>query len=577
MYESISRRIVWWLFPILLMSFGGRSAPGQNTDELAPLQKMNVQSQIANYVRIDYVDSIDINRLWDGAIQGMIEALDPHSSYMPPDTYDDFREKIRGNFQGIGITFSVINDTITVIDVIPGGPSEKAGLRTRDRIVRIDRESAVGLDSDEIKNRLRGPADSKVMVDVIRPGIEKSLPFPITRDRVEMNSVSHSYILDEQTGYIAISSFTLLTHLDVQRALAELKMQKMKRLVLDLRGNSGGSLDAAIKVVDCFIKDGVIVSTKGKKGIEEQVWRATGRANYADIPMVVMINHGSASASEIVAGALQDHDRALIVGQTSFGKGLVMNPYILRQADENLGTLMLTIARYYTPSGRLIQRPYNGTREEYIQEGIDDYDPNAEEEDKSDRPVFRTDLNREVYGGGGITPDRVLERNTSLNEFERDIRQTNLLFQFADEYLLRNHDIPRRFNQFLAEYRITGEEIERFYAFVTENGITSGEKTPLYDDIKGLLEKNTITGAQVAAVESSFVANGIDIHETLFTQSRDFIEREIKMELARMIWGSDSRYRIWDTSDIELMGALTYFDEAEELLNQRLAIGKLDP
>ena len=573
MHAIVRRWMIRSLFPAALVFMVTEHALTQSEQVLAPIQKMAAQNQIANLVRAEYVDSLDMNVLWDGAIQGMIDKLDPHSSYMPPATYDDFSEKIRGNFQGIGITFAVLQDTITVIDVIPDGPSMKAGLLPRDRIISVDDKSAIEVESEQVKELLRGPSGSKVEVGVLRPGVAGPLPFPITRERVEMNSVSRSYMLDETTGYIAVSSFTLVTHLDVKNALAILKMQNMKQLVLDLRGNSGGSLEAAINVVDSFIKEGVIVSTQGRDENDRQMWRASGRASFSDLPMIVLVNHGSASASEIVAGALQDHDRALVVGQTSFGKGLVMNPYSLRQADTNLGTLMLTIARYYTPSGRLIQRPYDGTREEYLEEGLDEYDPNASDLDHSELPVFQTDLGRSVYGGGGITPDKTILPGRKLNDFERELRTSNLVFQFADAFLLRRHDIPRRFEQFLTDFHLSEDEFQRFHQYMLDNDVVSGESVPLKEAIGKLFQEYEIAGPPSEAIESAFIANGVPVNQTLFDQSRDFIEREVKMELARMIWGGEYRYRVFDSSDTELVGAKSFLPEAANLLHQRLALG----
>ncbi len=576
MHEALRRWMIRCLVPAAFVLVFTGQAYTQQEQPLSQIQKMTVQSQIANLVRSEFVDSIDVNVLWDGAIQGMIDKLDPHSSYMPPESYDDFSEKIRGNFEGVGITFAVLKDTITVIDIIPDGPSMKAGLLPRDRIVTIDGKSAIGVTNDQVKELLRGPADSKVTVQVVRPGVAKPLPFPITRERVDLDSVSHSYMLDDKTGYIAVSSFTLVANLDVLKALATLKLQGMRQLVLDLRGNSGGSLDAAIKVVDCFIKSGLIVSTKGRNVADQQIWNATGRAAYSDLPLIVLVNHGSASASEIVAGALQDHDRALVVGQTSFGKGLVMNPYVLHQADTSLGTLMLTIARYYTPSGRLIQRPYDGeSREEYIAEGLDEYDPNAANIDKSKLPQFKTDLGRIVYGGGGITPDKVLLPGNKLNDLESELRQSNLVFQFADEFLMRRQDVPRRFEQFLTSFHLSDDEFTRFHEFILANKVESGEKVPLHDALAKLFTDYNIAGPQTDAIKSSFASSGINIDETLFDQSKDFIEREVKMELARMIWGNDYRYRVFDSGDTELIGALQYFPEAANLLNQRIALGEV--
>ena len=251
------------------------------------LEKGYIQDLILKYVKEVYIDTTSEITLLDGAIQGMIEKLDPHSSYMPPITADEFNERIRGNFEGIGITFSILDHKITVIEVIKGGPSEAEGLKSRDKIVKIDGESALDFTADNVKERLRGHKGTKVTVFVERPGENKLLKFTITRDAVKLNSVSHAYMLDMKTGYIVVTKFTTKTDEDVLRALNKLDMQGMKQLVLDLRNNSGGSLEAAVNVVDFFISDGLIVETKGKRKRDNYKWPARKKPPYANIPMIV--------------------------------------------------------------------------------------------------------------------------------------------------------------------------------------------------------------------------------------------------------------------------------------------------
>ncbi|MHB9028669.1 MAG: S41 family peptidase [Candidatus Latescibacterota bacterium] len=553
---------------------------GWPAEEMDFNSKMLIQQYILSYVRNDYVDSVGIGDLMDGAIQGMIEKLDPHSSYMPPQTADDFAERIQGGFAGIGITFMMLNNKITVIDVVEGGPSEKAGLKSRDKIVRINREDAKGFSQDKIRERLRGDAGTKVEVEIERPGMGKPFDTVITRDWVEMNSVSHSYLLDGTTGYIALTRFSIKTKNDVEKALFDLKAKGMERLVLDLRNNSGGVLDAAVSVVNLFLPEGTIVYTQGRKKSNNYTWKASGKALYPDLPLIVMMNHGSASASEIVAGALQDHDRALIVGQTSFGKGLVMNPIRLRAPDKpdqkniSLGTLMLSVSRYYTPSGRLIQRPYTGNREDYIREGFDDVDPNAADSSKTGLPVYQTDLGRSVYGGGGITPDIALTPLKRLNALERAVRGTNHCFEFADEYLLRHKDMPSKFESFYAQYRIPENEMKQFEAFIRQRGIYPDSLSSFDQELQKLVKKYDIPAASLGKIESILKNDGVHPDANLFARSVPFLEREIKQEIARMIWGTEERYRMWHRDDTELDSAVACFDQARELLAQRLAMKK---
>ncbi|MFC1528643.1 S41 family peptidase [Candidatus Latescibacterota bacterium] len=548
-------------------------------EELTSLEKALVQEKILSNVRKSYVDTtLEVNTLYDGAIQGMIDKLDPHSSYMPPKRASDFTEKIRGGFEGVGISFAIIDNQITLIQVIEGGPSEAAGLKSRDRIVRIDGKDVLGISNEEVKNLLRGSQNSKVSVHVERPGEDELLEFSIIRDKIKLNSVSHAYMLDRETGYLAITNFTTKTNFDVGRSLKKLKDQGMQKLVLDLRNNSGGSLEASMHVVDDFISDGLIVETRGtrEKG-ENRKWSASGFAEYIDIPMILMINHGSASASEIVAGALQDHDRALIVGQTSFGKGLVMRPItIASKSGKNLGSLMLSVAHYYTPSGRLIQRPYTNGREEYIKEGFDDIDPNAVDLMNEDKPVFYTDLGREVYGGGGITPDRKIDPLPRLNMLESALKRTNLFFEFADRYLLLHDNIPEDFNEFLIQYRIPREELELFKQFTVEKGIHVENDKTFDDELKDLVRKYDYSEESIEIIKKTLEEENNGLNEKLFDKSLHFIEREIKQEIARMKWGSEERYKVWHTDDKELKEALVYFDEAEELLKKRIAMGDLN-
>ncbi len=551
--------------------------------------KLMIQQYILTYVRNEYVDSIGTSELLDGAISGMIDKLDPHSSYMPPEQATDFAERIQGGFAGIGITFVLSDNKILVIDVVEDGPSEAVGIRSSDKIVQIDGKDVSGLapDGDKeklqtaIKEKLRGKPGSKVTVLIERPGQTSPVKTVITRNWVELNSVSHAYMLDRTTGYVALTRFSVNTKSDVEKALARLKDAGMERCVLDLRNNSGGVLDAAVGVTSLFIKEGKIVYTLGRKKAGNYTWNASGKAPYPDLPLIVMVNHGSASASEIVAGALQDHDRALIVGQTSFGKGLVMNPIRLTAPDimnngktVALGTLMLSVSRYYTPSGRLIQRPYTGSRDEYIKEGFDDIDLNAADSSKADRPVYHTDLGRNVYGGGGITPDITLAPLEKLNALERALRNTNLCFEFATEYRLRHTDIPKDFNAFLSGYRIPANELESFRTFIQSRGVAVDSLSAFGGELQKLFAKYDIPDNALQQVTQELTRSKLNPDSNLFERSLPFVERELKQELARMVWGAEQRYRVWHVADTELTETVAHFEQAKQLLASRLALKK---
>lgn len=578
MHGILSRPVRMLAIAFLFIPGAGIMSTGA-ADTLSMADKLQIQQYIMAYVRNEYVDSLSTSDLLDGAIEGMINKLDPHSSYLPPQAADDFSERIRGEFAGIGITFTMINNKITVIDVVEGGPSEAAGLRSRDKIVKIDGKDAKGISQDAIKERLRGIPGSKVTVHIERPGRQNLMEVTITRNTVDVNSVSHSYMLDATTGYVSLTRFSVKTRSDVEQALAKLKDKGMKRLILDLRNNSGGVLDSAVGVVSLFIKDGKIVYTQGRKKTNDRVWNASGDAPYPDLPLIVMINHASASASEIVAGALQDHDRALIVGQTSFGKGLVMNPIRLSSPDPRspgknttLGTLMLSVSRYYTPSGRLIQRPYDGNRDDYIKEAFDDIDPNAADSSKIGKPVFKTDLGRNVYGGGGITPDVTLTPLRRLNPLERTIRNSNLSFEFADDYYLnqKNVNIPEDFTAYLAQYRISASDIGKFRTFIIGKGVNIDSLSTFGEEFDKFIAKYDIPIETVKKMKRVLSEDKANPDENLFERSASFIERELKQEIARIKWGPEERYRVWHQDDTELAAAMALFPQSEELLAARL-------
>jgi len=554
--------------------FAGNSFAADD-DGLSFNDKRMVETQLLRQIRSSFVDtSVTMNDVIDGAIEGLMGKLDPHSSYLPVKRANDFEERIRGNFEGVGISFAMIDGKITVIEVIPGGPSEAAGLKSRDKIIRVNDESAVGVDNDQVKDLLRGPKGSEVNVYVERPGHEDLVPFTITRGRVEVNSVSQAFMINPGTGYIKVTKFAINTDYDFKNALVKLRDQGLERLVLDLRGNSGGSLDAAVNMVDNFLlkKRQLIVETKGRNTKQNLKQVSSGEGEFPDLPLIIMINHGSASASEVVSGALQDHDRALIVGQTSFGKGLVMNQWPLRFQGKPLGTLLLSTAHYYTPSGRLIQRPYEEGRDEYLRAGYDNIDMNAADSTKTDQPVFYTDLGRTVYGGGGITPDYTLSSLRRLNSLERQHRSSNIFFEFADGYLLRHDDLPEDFYEFRDNYTIPSMEIEAFRTFMTEKGIKTEREKEFRDELDKLVKKFEIDEDKAKQLKSLLEKRDVDLDEKIFSESIDFITREIKGEIARMVWGSEERYRMWQTDDSELIGALSYFDEAEKLLKRRLAL-----
>ncbi len=307
-----------------------------------------------SYISETYPDE-NMDKRTEDAIRGMFEALDPHSIYIEAKQSEAIEETFEGKFQGIGIQFNVIQDTITVVSPIAGGPSDKLGIRSGDRIIGIEDSSAVGFTNEQVRDALRGPKGSEVEVTIKRPNVEENLSFTITRDDIPLYTVDTSYMLDDNTGYVKINRFAATTHEEFMEAMSELNQQNMEQLVLDLRGNPGGYLGQAIAITEEFFSKGTkIVSTRSRHLRFTDTYFSRKNGEYKDTPVIVLVNEGSASASEIVSGAIQDHDRGLIVGQRTFGKGLVQQQYGLVDSSN----IRVTISRYYTPSGRLIQKPY---------------------------------------------------------------------------------------------------------------------------------------------------------------------------------------------------------------------------
>lgn len=442
------------------------TAPG---DVNMQLNKLNY---ILRAVRDNYVEDPDAAKLLEGAIEGMLKELDPHSVYIPAEQQKKITEQFQGNFEGIGIQFTIQNDWLTVISPIPGTPSDRLGIRAGDRITHINGLSAYAIKNEEVFEKLRGEKGTSVRVTINRPAIEVPLEFEIVRDKIPIYSVGASFILpDKETGYVRINQFTATTTDEVVTALDSLRGIGMKRLMLDLRGNPGGFLDQAWRVADLFMprKDMLLVFTKGRTAKSNSEFRSTGMGAKYDMPLVVLINHGSASASEIVAGAIQDHDRGLVVGQVSFGKGLVQTPYPMPDGS----VVRITTARYYTPTGRLIQRPYDEGFAEYVMGGRDEDDPNAPvaaEQDTTPREKFMTDGGRIVYGGGGITPDSTIVPSKT-NTLTAQLFSKRMYFEYASEYTAKNPDLGKDPEVFANSFEVTASMLEDFKAMCIERKI----------------------------------------------------------------------------------------------------------
>jgi carboxyl-terminal processing protease len=431
-----------------VMSSGFLANPRQSNEEF------NMQWQkFANAFQVvsqQSVEQPDYKKLGEGAIKGMLDSLnDPYADYLPPKEKDNFEENFRGSFQGIGVRFGIRQDTITILCPIYDGPSEKLGLKFGDRIVKIDGVSAIGIRQDSVPLKLKGPAGTQVKVTIKRSGEPELREFTITRGIVPTSSVEASFMIDSEIGYIFINRFAATTTGETVQAALNLKKQGMKKLVLDLRYNPGGYLDQAWRLADEFVKQGQrLVYTKDRSGNIREQFTSNPNGSLEDLPTVVLINGGSASASEIVSGAIQDLDRGLIVGETSFGKGLVQQIFPLPDGSG----FKFTTAKYYTPSGRSIQRPYKDRKAYLAMEGrngnlSEGFNLDHKAESDSARPMFKTPSGRSVLGGGGIVPDYVVKSDTLTQYFESLWRKGTFL-ETAEKYAItRGNDIRAKYGR----------------------------------------------------------------------------------------------------------------------------------
>ncbi len=414
------------------------SFPGiAQTFNLTPERKLQLAEEVISKF---YVESVDQDTIVDEAIRAMLKTLDPHSAYSTPEETKELNEPLNGNFSGIGIQFNMATDTLYIIQTISGGPSEKVGIIPGDRILQVNDTIIAGvkMKNTDIMKRLRGPKGTTVNVKVMRPGVKDMLDFTITRDDIPIYSVDAAYMAAPGTGYIRISRFAETTPAEVKDALSKLKKQGMKRLIIDLQDNGGGYLNAAQEIAGMFLKKGDLIVYTDAPRSPSYSFVADKNGEYQDIPVAVLVNQYSASASEIVAGAIQDHDRGVIVGRRTFGKGLVQRPFPFPDGS----MIRLTVSKYYTPSGRCIQKPYvKGDLDDYVSDMKHRYD--AGEFMHSDSIHFPDSLRystlknqRVVYGGGGIMPDRFIPLDTTwYSDYYRDVMAKGILYRYVLNHL----------------------------------------------------------------------------------------------------------------------------------------------
>ena len=403
----------------------------------------NLIDKVFYLIENEYVDTVNLNKLQVEAVTNIIDKMDPHSEYFEPEVLEEVNEDLQGSFEGIGVTFRIEKDTVAIISTIQGGPSEKVGIKAGDRIVYVGDSlvAGVGINNNKVMKLLKGPRGTKVNVKMFRRGVSELLDFTITRDVIPTYSVDVAYMLNETTGYIKLEKFIATSHKEFVKAVKKLQSQGMKELIFDLRGNAGGYLVEAVDIADEFLPKGsLIVYTQGEHRDRQYIF-ARRRGMLEDTPVTILIDEGSASASEIVAGALQDNDRGTIVGRRSFGKGLVQEQFDL---GDGAG-LRLTVARYYTPTGRCIQKPFDGDREKYLLESYDRYTSgemfSADSIHFADSLRYITPGGKTVYGGGGIMPDVYVPlKQDSTEYFFNKIVNASIVFQYAFDYADAHRD-----------------------------------------------------------------------------------------------------------------------------------------
>jgi carboxyl-terminal processing protease len=495
----------------------------------------------------------------------MLNTLDPHSVYIPPKQLEKVMEEFKGKFEGVGISFRVLNDTITVVEPVAGGPSARMGVLSNDRIVKINDTSSIKWTDQQVMHTLRGPKGTRVKISIVRPSVKEILEFVIIRDEIALTSVDAALMITKDIGYIRVNQFKETTHTEMEKALQTLKKEGMNKLILDLRDNGGGYLEEAVRMADQFLAGGPadnphrIVYTKSRKPDFEESYSAKTGDAYEKIPLIVLINNASASASEIVAGALQDWDRALIVGETSFGKGLVQRQFPLRDGS----AFRLTVARYYTPSGRLIQRSYQGKdKDEYQMEAFQrdeqegdnlehTHDAKSVKASKNDGqqsdsleqkqdakpdttiPVFKTADGRKVLGGGGITPDYVV-KSEKVTGVVQTVRRQNLFYDFCKNYMEGPGFVLR------AKYSKNFEEYKMKYTI--SDGLTA--------DFRKYIESKQVK-----------------VDEKEYLKDLDFMKAYLKAQIAQMIFGLEGWIGVMVGVDNQIQKALTLFPEAEKIAN----------
>ena len=485
------------------------------------------------YINRDYVDSVNTNELVEYGINKMLENLDPHSSYIPAKDASLVQSQLDGEFDGIGVEFGIIRDTIYVVAPLTGGPSEALGIQSGDQIIRVDGKTVagVGVTNRDVFEYLRGPSGSKVKVDIKRKNAKELIAYEITRAKIPQYSINASYMVNEEIGYIKVTRFAATTYDEFKKSVVDLQAKGMKKLILDLQGNPGGYMGAAINMADEMLGNrALIVSQEGKVAQYNQKAYAMKPGIFESGSVIVLINEGSASASEIVAGAIQDNDRGLIVGRRSFGKGLVQMPIDLSDGAE----LRLTIARYFTPSGRSIQKPYSKNAEAYEKDWLTRYDNgeffSSDSIKFNDSLKYETKKGRVVYGGGGIMPDYFVPLDTTMSSaYVTKLFNTDSSREFILDYVTSNKG------------KFAKMSLDEYYkTFQVSDGM-------LQDLIK-IGERNKVV---------------FDAKD--YNKSKNYLKLLLKAHLGRQLYDDTAFYKVINDINEVYLRALDLFDEADEL------------
>jgi carboxyl-terminal processing protease len=489
--------------------------------------------EIITYVNRDYVDSINTNELVEYGIEKMLEKLDPHSSYIPAKDAALAKSQLEGEFDGIGVEFAILRDTIHVVAPLSGGPSEKLGIIAGDQIIKVNGKNmaGVGISNRDVFDNLRGPRGSVVSVEIKRKNTKDLLAFDIKRDKIPQYSVNASYMVDKEIGYIKVTRFANTTYEEFKKAVQELQALGMSKLILDLQSNPGGYMGAAVSMADEILgPNSLIVSQKGKLNHYNHQFYAVKPGIFEEGSVIVLINEGSASASEIIAGAIQDNDRGLIVGRRSFGKGLVQRPINLSDGGE----LRLTIARYYTPSGRSIQKPYGKDEENYSMDWYNRYQHgeffSADSVKFNDSLKYQTKAGKTVYGGGGIMPDYFVPLDTTMTSaYVNKLFNSDSAREFIFDYMDKN---KKKFD------KMGFEDFEKSYQISEE----------MLQSLVKVGEKNKVT-----------------FDEKDFRKSKGYLKLLLKAQIGRNLYGDTAYYKIINEINSVYLQAIKLFSEADKL------------